>query len=317
MARRAAAQSRSIEEFLDHLHRTGMLVRLRYSTLHPGQITGYALALPDHVGPDGQPLWYSGSRLAEDLTMPALRRRWSSDPAPLNWPGLTAEERQAIYQDAARAAAYATAHLRRHLAINPYAAGDICWAAADLLHTAARATGNPHLRKAADAYDRAARTPYTPAPPPSPAGVALRTAARVLALTTPGKDRTAHTALLLITSLITLVDTVVRLRQAQHHIAQAMAARTAYHHLNHLGEAPQGSVPWFVISRRTPTPVQLATTDFPTSWTQFTPTNSISHQNQELPPRPNKRHHQTVSRYPQTHSQKSTTSKQGPHSAKR
>ena len=43
------------------------------------------------------------------------------------------------------------------LLADPAEAADAAWAAADMLHVAARALRDPHLRCAADSYDRAAR----------------------------------------------------------------------------------------------------------------------------------------------------------------
>ena len=62
-----------------------MLVRTRHSTRDPAQLTGYAVALPGDttLGP-GTQFWYGGGKLAADLTLPKLRRRWplpgSDDP---------------------------------------------------------------------------------------------------------------------------------------------------------------------------------------------------------------------------------------------
>jgi hypothetical protein len=42
----AAASAASTEEFFAKLEQAGLLVRLRYSTRNPGQVTGYAVALP-------------------------------------------------------------------------------------------------------------------------------------------------------------------------------------------------------------------------------------------------------------------------------
>ena len=50
-----------------------MLVRRRYGTIRPGQVTGYAVGLPQHAGKDGHPIWYGGGKLAADLTLPKLR----------------------------------------------------------------------------------------------------------------------------------------------------------------------------------------------------------------------------------------------------
>ena len=58
-----------------------MLVRRRYSTIRPGQVTGYAVGLPQHAGKDGHPIWYGGGKLAADLTLPKLRARWSGPQA--------------------------------------------------------------------------------------------------------------------------------------------------------------------------------------------------------------------------------------------
>ena len=73
--RAAAAAARSEEEFLAVLEARGVLVRLRYSAVRPAEVTGYAVAL-DH-GPDRRPVWFSGGKLAADLTLPKLRRRWA------------------------------------------------------------------------------------------------------------------------------------------------------------------------------------------------------------------------------------------------
>ena len=57
-----------------------MLVRRRYSSIHPGEVTGYAVGLAAHTSRDGQVIWYGGGKLAADLTLPKLRARWA-DPA--------------------------------------------------------------------------------------------------------------------------------------------------------------------------------------------------------------------------------------------
>jgi hypothetical protein len=274
--RRAADEARTTGEFLDLLEEHGLLVRRRYSRLDPDQITGYAVALP---GGDEEPAWYTGGRLADDLTLQRIQRRWEASmsdagrgPASALY-DLTPEERQAFYDDATRAAAYATSQIRRHLATNPYEAEDACWAASDALHVAARATGNPHLRRAADTYDRAARSPYGRIPRPSPAGNALRTAARLLTLAGPC-DRTTVSILVLVARLIALVETITQIRLLQQRQAQAEAARRTKHHLDH---AAAGHHP----SRRPddavlPTPARLAMAGFPNPWAPMIPQTQAS-----------------------------------------
>jgi len=76
----AAAGARTEDEFFADLGRAGVLVRRRYSTVNPGEVTGYAVGMPGRTGKDGQVVWYGGGKLAGDLTLPKLRARWG-DPA--------------------------------------------------------------------------------------------------------------------------------------------------------------------------------------------------------------------------------------------
>jgi hypothetical protein len=73
----AAAGARTEHEFFARLAQAGMQVHHRHSTVHPGQVTGYAVSLPNHITKDGEPIWYSGGKLAADLTLPKLRSRWA------------------------------------------------------------------------------------------------------------------------------------------------------------------------------------------------------------------------------------------------
>ena len=72
----AAAGTRSEPEFFAGLARRGVRVRLRDSSHHPGEVTGYAVSLPGDETAAGEPIWYGGGKLAPDLTLPKLRRRW-------------------------------------------------------------------------------------------------------------------------------------------------------------------------------------------------------------------------------------------------
>ncbi|MEV5831550.1 hypothetical protein AB0L25_38915 [Spirillospora sp. NPDC052242] len=252
--RRAADDARTAHQFADALRRNGLLVKLRHSQRSPEQITGYAVALP--AQDKEEVTWYPGSRLAEDLSLTRLRARWDAPNVPRRAPlvDLTPEERRALYEDAAKAAAYATAQVRRHLVTNPYAAQDACWAAADALHTAATATGNRQLRRAAHAYDRAARAPHGRVPRPSPAGNALRAAARLLRLAGSPKDDLAVSVMTLMANLHSLLETIAHVRRLQQHQAQAEAARAAARHLRDLRSTPASAQ------------AMLALTGFPDPW---------------------------------------------------
>ena len=79
-----------------------MLVRLRYSEVNPGEITGYAVAHPGYTERDGSRRWYGGGRLASGLTLPQLRRIWERDRTDTDLRAgsfrLTGPERDAVLQ---------------------------------------------------------------------------------------------------------------------------------------------------------------------------------------------------------------------------
>lgn len=62
-----------------------MLVRVRYSTRNPGQVTGYDVALADDTVRAGGPVWFGGGKLAADLSLPKLRARWDGVGATPAW----------------------------------------------------------------------------------------------------------------------------------------------------------------------------------------------------------------------------------------
>ena len=81
--RACAAAARSEAHFVALARSTSLLIRPRYAD-DPGTrtVTGYAVAAKDgrqaysrKTGKTG-PIWFGGGKLASDLTLPALRRRW-------------------------------------------------------------------------------------------------------------------------------------------------------------------------------------------------------------------------------------------------
>ena len=218
--------------FFARLEETGVLVRKRYSTRNPGEVTGYAVALPGDTGPEGGPIWYGGGKLAADLTWPRLRQRWAGPGRPGGPEPATAADRQAMWEHAARAAAQAAAQIRALAGTDPAAAADAAWAASDVLHVTAAALGSDGLRQAADSFDRAARIGYGRIPAPSPAGNQLRQAARLIGAYAHLTRDPAMTWLVLIARLAALAEAVGELRQVQQRAAQAAAARTAARHLH-------------------------------------------------------------------------------------
>ena len=222
----AAGAAASEQEFFARLSRSGVLVRTRSSTRNSGQLTGYAVALPGDTTRGGSPVWYGGGKLAADLTLPKLRRRWGAAGGPADDP-FTAAERGGVWEHVARVADDATAQIRALAAGDPARTADTAWAAADALHVAAAALGSRILRQAADAYDRAARAPYGRVPAPTPAGNSLRRAARLLAAYGYITSDPSFRPILLITRLAALAEAVAALRQAQERAVQAASALRA------------------------------------------------------------------------------------------
>jgi hypothetical protein len=228
----SAAERASDEAgFFGLLRADGVLMRLRFSELDPGQVTGFSVSLPGHAGGDGRPAWYGGGRLAAELSLPRLRRRWRpelSAGAPGSGAfGLTAAERSAVFEHAARQAGAAASQIRRCAGDDPGLAADAAHAAGDLLNVAARMTGNRGLRRAAECYERAGRMPYGRVPRCSQVGAALRASARLVALAGRGSGHGGSPVVGLLAGIAELVAAVSELRRVQQHVGQVAAAGEA------------------------------------------------------------------------------------------
>jgi hypothetical protein len=233
---RAAAAAGSEQEFFALLRKSGVLVRTRESARRPGEVTGYSVAAGGDSTRVGGPVWFGGGKLAPDLTLPRLRRRWPGT-APPQGGTLTAAERAAAWDRALGAVDAAATHVREMAAGSPDGAADAAWAASATMHAAASMLKSRVLRQAADAYDRAARPPYGRIPPPSRAGTSLRDAARLLsAIAAVTSDPVLRPAVLVL-RLAALAEAVARLRESQQRAAQADGALSAARFLR----APAGA----------------------------------------------------------------------------
>jgi hypothetical protein len=226
----AAAAAGSAQDFFAHLGQDGIGVRLRYSTKNPGEVTGYSVSLSGDTTKDGIPVWYGGGKLAADLSWPRLRQRWASPHRPD--PQLTAEERQHLWEHAARVAAGAADQIRYWSAAGPDAVADAAYAAGDAMRVTAAALGSSILQQAADAYDRAAREQSGRIPAPTPAGNRLRQAARMISAYAYLTRNRTLAPLVLIIRLAALAEALADLRHAQQRAHQAGAALRAARHLH-------------------------------------------------------------------------------------
>ena len=247
MVTRAAEHSPDETSFFARLREGGVLVRLRFSQTDPGQVTGYSVTLPGHTGPGGAPPWYGADGSPLGLPCPVCGTAGAGDGAVLR----SAQERSG---SPPRNATPSTPTrpgrpLRRRSTsaaaptVDPAAAADAAWAAADTLHVAARALRSRELRCAADAYDRAARAPHGRIPRRSRNGDRLRRTARLIALTGHATGDSTLTAIALVANLVALMAAVAELRQAQQHAAQAAAARKAAERMREALVGAGASVP--------------------------------------------------------------------------
>ncbi len=76
--RGCAVASQDEAEFVRRMRRTGALIRPRFAAGRDDVITGYRVAERPVNGQ--RPIWYSGTRLASDLTLPKLRSSWEDSP---------------------------------------------------------------------------------------------------------------------------------------------------------------------------------------------------------------------------------------------
>ena len=284
LVRAAAAGSSGWEDFTEQVRQQGVLLRPRMSEKTPGQITGYAVALPGRTD-IGQKIWFGGGKLAPDLTLPQLQRRWDSheEHAPaaeagsagVRRPrpgsdgaaretqagrdrfGLTPQERQGLWQAAQDAATRATAQISATVAAgaDPRLAGDAAWAAADLLAVVAQLTerraGGPYT-DAARAFEDAARTAHYRPHVRTAAGRRLRTATTALSAVCVALPSETRQLLQLTQQLSRLADAVARLRQTQAHAAQAAAARAAAEQLLALHPTPVVRAPFPAVASLRP-----------------------------------------------------------------
>jgi hypothetical protein len=258
--RTAAAAAGSEDEFFDVLRRGGVLVRLRTGTEDDEQITGYAVALPGvRTAADQKPIYFSGGKLAADLTLPKLRIRWGIAPDPVRRPQRPAINRHAramALRQAAQAAQHAAQAVRDGTPNNPSGVQATVAATADLLATLAYASEGDWrgpLHRAADHFDRAARGRYGRVAAATRRSQDLRAQARLIWLM--GRisgDEDAYAALNLVLQMARLADTIEELRAAQQRLHQAQDARVAAEALRRIAAGARGPVALTATSRPTP-----------------------------------------------------------------
>ncbi|KOU63678.1 mobilization protein [Streptomyces sp. WM4235] len=234
--RRAAAGAQSEEEFFDRLTHAGLLVKRRVAP--SGDLLGYTVALPDDRNRNGEPVFYSGSKLAPDLSLPRIRERWTQ-PAESSSDEDVSPERPALPPVTGPAYARRRATTATWQALLLIEHGDDGTAAAqiaaagevlDALAGTSAAHTRRELQDAAFAFERASRSHVRAV---RGHDRALRQAAHDLAHSGPalGSGEDGATTAMLIDTAFFLVTAAANWHAKKHHAQQAEAARQAAEHL--------------------------------------------------------------------------------------
>ncbi|GLW58042.1 relaxase/mobilization nuclease domain-containing protein [Kitasatospora phosalacinea] len=230
--RQAVAGAADEAEFFGRLREAGLRVKLRHAP--SGDVLGYNVALPGDRNRDREPVWFAGSTLAPDLSLPRIRRRLTDSPtdtAPPR-PGTSRTDRSGparTRRDAAGIAERVTAVLDEdggEAAAQLVGAGELLDALAQTSPAATRA----ELRDAARAFERATRSHVRA----ENADIrALRSAARgiVHAGTALGRGEDGGATAMVLSTLVLLTLAAARWHSARGHAQQAAASRQAAEHL--------------------------------------------------------------------------------------
>jgi hypothetical protein len=220
VVRLAALASGTPHAFARVLAEAGYLVELRYAP--SGDVLGYKVARHGDVNRSGDPVFYSGSKLAPDLSMPNLQRRWADGPAPAD-PAGAADVRRSV-----RRARRTVAAARAGSGGTDAGAGDIAAATGDLL-LAAEASRLLLAGPAAGAFDRASRAPRSGSSAGGRAGAGLRHVARQMIRQryySDGSDD-AGASVALVVALVALVREIAGWHGDRGRAHQAAAAEAA------------------------------------------------------------------------------------------
>jgi hypothetical protein len=247
LVRRAGAAAGSEEEFFALVEAAGVRVKVRRG--QGGEATGYAVALPGDRTAARTAVWYSGSRLAPDLSLPRVRERWTGAGGATSVRAATGQpEPVGARVDRGQAWRAAAAHV--HLGAAALArAGDVATAGelvalGDLLSVLggdAPPVVRRELRAAARAFERAGRVPG-PRVMDSPARTHLRSATALLTRTgRAGRGEDVALAVLLV-ALALVVAAAMRWHQRRGLAGQQEAAALAGWHLQAAVEVTRGAV---------------------------------------------------------------------------
>ncbi|CAM5375647.1 Mobilization protein OS=Streptomyces fumanus OX=67302 GN=GCM10018772_70140 PE=4 SV=1 [Streptomyces fumanus] len=231
--REVAAAAMNEADFFARLGTSGLRVKQRIAP--DGNVTGYSVAMPGDRNPEQAPIWFSGARLAPDLSLPRVRERWSKQ-IPL--PRVAPAELWRVAESKVRAAAVQLGAEGLHEGAGEVAAlGDLIVVAAVISPRLVRS----EIKDAAYEFERAARVPGDRALE-SQARTLYRESAQLLSQSAAAAGRSdAVAALGFLLALVKAVEASRRWHQAQEHRAQAEASGRAGRLLREAVEVTAGA----------------------------------------------------------------------------
>ncbi|MGK4579619.1 relaxase/mobilization nuclease domain-containing protein [Kitasatospora sp. HPMI-4] len=230
--RQALAGAATEAEFFTRLRAAGLRVKLRHAP--SGDVLGYTVALPGDRNRDAAPIWFAGSTLAPDLSLPKIRQRLAAGPAttepnaPLETPGRWSPPAKAR-RHAAQTAEHAAIRLTTdgdEGAAQLVGVGGLLDAVAQTSPAATRA----ELAAAARTFERATRSHIRAEQADNRA---LRSAARgiIQAGGALGRGEDSGATAMLLSTLVLVTLAAARWHSARGHAQQAAASRQTAEHL--------------------------------------------------------------------------------------
>lgn len=234
--RQAVTGAATEAEFFTRLRSAGIRVKPRLAP--SGDTLGYSVALPGDRNRDDQPIWFSGSTLAPDLSLPKIRQRLATGPIDQAATNLAADTTgtNTRWSPPARARRHAS-QLAERVAVDLDTDGDDASAqlvgVGELLDAVVQtspAAARDELRAAARAYERATRSHVSAERADNRA---LRSAARgiIQAGGALGRGEDGGATAMLLSTLVLAALAAARWHSARGHAQQAAAARNAAEHL--------------------------------------------------------------------------------------
>ncbi|MFF4673588.1 relaxase/mobilization nuclease domain-containing protein [Streptomyces sp. NPDC001279] len=241
--RTAMAAATTTEEFVYLLqHTDGILVDVKH--FPSGDVRGYTVALAGDVNAVQKPVWYSGSELSPDLSLPKIRKRLDATE-PQQGPRKTNPWHQATA---------AAERIPRRLESGDDTAAQAHLAAfgeaLDALPLRAPRAIQPQLRQAAEAFERATRSRIQAE---HQHARALRGAVRAMVREPAPKDGALPAMFL--DAAILIVVAAARWHQLRHHDQQVAAAHQTLDHLRAAYEQTAVAPLTVLAQRRPPTQV--------------------------------------------------------------